>query len=289
MKISGILSSTMKRPIPKELEHSILGKKAAYATSYDPALIFSLPRATQRNQLGIPSNPLPFYGYDIWNDYETSWLNSKGKPIVGITTLYIPCDSPQIVESKSVKLYLTSLSSTPFSSKDEVEHIIAKDLSKATGASVQVLIQPLEALSVTTIGKAPGICIDTLDIEIDCYHRRPELLTIDHDSTAEKLHSHLLKTNCPVTGQPDWATLVVEYEGPTINRSGLLRYIVSLRDEQAFNESCVERIFMDLLHHCRPNQLTVYARYTRRGGKEINPYRSTDPQHHCMNIRLARQ
>ena len=272
------------------VQNSALGVKTDYFDHYSPQILYPMPRHFKRSEIGIDKDQgLPFYGFDTWNDYETSWLNSKGKPIVGITTFHIPCSSPNIVESKSIKLYLNSLSNTQFSSKTEVAALISKDLSRAAGADVQVAIYDIATFGGVTLAKPAGINIDHLDIEIDRYEATPSFLSITDEVVAETLYSDLLKSNCPVTGQPDWATLIINYEGSKLQREGLLKYIVSLRNQHEFHEQCIERIFMNILTRCKPLKLTVTGRYTRRGGKDINPCRSTDPNIQIQNQRLVRQ
>lgn len=275
----------------EEIIHSsALGENVDYPSHYAPQVLYPIPRHFKRSELGIDNGQnLPFYGFDTWNDYETSWLNSKGKPMVGITTFHMPCNSPNIIESKSIKLYLNSLSNTQFSSKSEVAALITKDLTRAAGAEVQVTIYELGAFSGATLTKPAGTNIDHLDIEIDRYEATPSYLATTNEIVSETLNSDLLKSNCPVTGQPDWATLIIEYTGPKLQREGLLKYIVSLRNQHEFHEQCIERIFINILSRCKPSHLTVYGRYTRRGGKDINPYRSTNPNIKVQNQRLIRQ
>lgn len=268
---------------------SPLGQKTAYVSSYDPSLLFPIARHESRNVLGV-ENDLPFYGVDIWTAYELSWLNSMGKPQVAVAEFSIPCDSPFIIESKSFKLYLNSLNQTQFNSFADVSHYLVKDLSAAAGAAVGVNLQSLQE-SLLLISKADeNICLDELNIAVTAYHPEPSLLsTSGGEQVNEKLCSHLLKTNCPVTGQPDWASVFIEYKGQQINHENLLRYIISFREHQDFHEHCVERIFMDILQRCKPTELSVYARYTRRGGLDINPFRSTSSAYEPDVGRLLRQ
>lgn len=271
------------------LHNSTLGQQTNYTNQYDPKLLYPIPRHFKRAELGI-IEPLPFYGFDIWNDYETSWLNTQGKPMVAITEMHIPCTSVNIVESKSLKLYLNSLSDVPFSKAADIQTLIQKDLSAITESDVRVIIHSLDTLNTITLAPPPGICIDQLDISIDTYETAPHYLTGDHNHiVTEKLYSHLLKSNCPVTQQPDWGTLIIEYTGRKISREGLLRYIVSLRHQYEFHEQCIERIFINIMQQCQPQALTVLGRYTRRGGKDINPYRSTEQNILIRNQRLIRQ
>jgi 7-cyano-7-deazaguanine reductase len=234
---------------------------------------------------------LPFYGLDIWTGYELSWLNPQGKPVVALAEFLVPCNSEFIVESKSFKLYLNSLNQTVFADTEQLQKVLVRDLSGVANAPVQVLLYPVGAPSVLQkITSLPGTCLDELPVAINTYQPEPGYLsTLDVDLVEETLHSHLLKTNCPVTGQPDWASLQITYKGRAIEREGLLRYIVSFREHQDFHEHCVERIFMDILERCTPEALTVYARYTRRGGLDINPLRTTDAKVEFMPARLVRQ
>ncbi|MCG8633734.1 MAG: NADPH-dependent 7-cyano-7-deazaguanine reductase QueF [Desulfobacterales bacterium] len=251
-----------------------LGNRITHSRYYDPAQLFPVKRAQGRDSINIKA-PLPFHGEDLWTAYELSWLNRKGKPVVAMGEITFPCTAPFLVESKSLKLYLNSFNQSRFESAGKVKEIMEKDLSHAAGAGVSVEIylpQRFDALDVT----APkGLCIDDLDIEITDYEVNPSLLTAGKGQVNETLYSNLLRTNCPVTEQPDWATVVIEYLGRPINREALLAYLVSFREHTGFHENCVEKIFMDLMARCTPEFLTVYARFTRRGGIDINPYRST--------------
>jgi 7-cyano-7-deazaguanine reductase len=268
---------------------SPLGKTVAYETRYNPALLYPIPRAEKRVELGITGD-LPFVGVDIWNAYELSWLNPRGKPMVALGELIVPADSPNIIESKSLKLYLNTYNQTGFGGIDEVQARIAADLSKAAGAAVEVHLTPVDQAK-RGIGVPAGICIDSLDIAIDTYQPAPHLLKVLPGSNAsdEILYSHLLKSNCLVTGQPDWGMLAVRYSGPSVDRESLLRYVVSFREHNEFHEQCVERIFTDILRRCGPERLAVWARYTRRGGLDINPVRATDKEWADANVPEARQ
>lgn len=271
-------------------EHSPLGKTSAYIAEYDPTLLYPIERAGKRGEIGIQDD-LPFRGVDIWNAYELSWLNPKGKPVVAMGEFFIPADSPRLIESKSFKLYLNSFNQTKLGSVREAAERMANDLSKAAGAEVRVTLVPLSQMgSSADIATLPGQCIDELDIETDCYETNPSLLACSPDETvAETLHSHLLKSNCLVTGQPDWGSIVIDYSGPRIDQAALLKYLISFRQHNEFHEQCVERVFQDVMRVCGAERLTVYARYVRRGGLDINPYRSNDPQFQADNRRLARQ
>ena len=257
------------------VDSSPLGQKTAYISEYDASLLFPIPRSESRKALGLVGD-LPFYGIDIWTGYELSWLNSKGKPEVAIAEFSIPIDSPFIVESKSFKLYLNSFNQTKFSSLDDVKAALVKDLSAAAGATIVIDLRYLHDASLLIDSTLNAICLDDLDVAVESYHPQPELLAVDQSVTVtESLCSHLLKSNCPVTGQPDWASLFVEYSGAKIDHESLLKYVISFREHQDFHEHCVERIFLDLQTYCKPESLSVYARYTRRGGLDINPFRSS--------------
>ncbi|HCE9326954.1 TPA: NADPH-dependent 7-cyano-7-deazaguanine reductase QueF [Pseudomonas aeruginosa] len=257
-------------------EHSPLGKTSEYVSSYTPSLLFPISRTAKWAELGLSAETLPYRGVDIWNCYELSWLTPAGKPVVAIGEFSIPADSPNIIESKSFKLYLNSLNQSAFDSREALRAVLQKDLSAAAGAPVGVRLRSLDEVAEEGIGRLPGRCIDELDIAVDGYEQpRPELLRCDAGQIVEEqLYSHLLKSNCPVTGQPDWGTLVVDYRGPALDPASLLAYLVSFRQHQDFHEQCVERIFLDLQRLLRPQALSVYARYVRRGGLDINPYRS---------------
>lgn len=275
------------------MSHNPLGQQTDYVSVYAPQLLFPIARSESRKLLGI-GDTLPFYGVDIWTGYELSWLNVKGKPVVAVAEFFIPCSSEFIVESKSFKLYLNSLNQTQFETVAEVERLIAQDLTRITHADVHVAISLLSASAdaaqhLAHIAEVQGVLLDELDVVVDTYHPAPELLTTDAGLADECLVSHLLKTNCPVTGQPDWASLVIRYKGNKIQRENLLRYIISFREHQDFHEHCVERIFSDIARMCKPEELVVYARYTRRGGLDINPFRSSNPNTAPELLRLIRQ
>ena len=271
-------------------EHSPLGKSSAYVDQYSPHLLFAIPRAPKWAELGLSAASLPYRGVDLWTCYELSWLTPRGKPVVAIGEFAIPADSPNIIESKSFKLYLNSLNQTAFADAHAVRKTLENDLGAVAGAPVGVRVRSLDEVAGDGIARLPGACIDELDIEVSDYAQpRAELLRCDAGRVVEEaLHSHLLKSNCPVTGQPDWGSVVVDYRGPALDQASLLAYLVSFRQHQDFHEQCVERIFLDLQRVLRPERLTVYARYVRRGGLDINPYRSSaaiQPD----NRRLVRQ
>jgi 7-cyano-7-deazaguanine reductase len=271
-------------------DNSPLGQQTTYVSSYDASQLFPIARAESRKTLGLSQEMLPFHGCDIWTGYELSWLNLKGKPEVAVAEFVIPANSPCIIESKSFKLYLNSLNQTKFTDFEEVKCVLEKDLSAAAGADVLVSLRPLRESNLLIDSTYDASCIDDLDVEIDSYHPSPHYLIADElTKVEEKLCSHLLKSNCPVTGQPDWASVFIEYEGAKIVPENLLRYIISFREHQDFHEHCVERIFMDVLAQCKPASLSVYARYTRRGGLDINPFRSTEKESVTTVGRLLRQ
>lgn len=273
-------------PVPA---HAPLGQQTEYVSEYDASLLFPIARADSRRGLSIDVSDLPFKGEDVWTGYELSWLNLKGKPCVAVAEFRFSCDSESIVESKSFKLYLNSFNQSRFESQQAVEAILIKDLSEACGAQVNLRLSCLADVEWGAVQKLDGFCVDELDVDIDCYHPCPEYLSVDSgEVVSESLCSHLLKSNCPVTGQPDWASVHIRYRGRQISRAGLLRYVVSFREHQDFHEHCVERMFTDLMSRCQPEELTVYARYTRRGGLDINPMRSTDAASVAQS-RLVRQ
>jgi len=271
-------------------EHSPLGKSSEYIATYTPSLLFPIPRAAKWAELGLSAETLPYVGVDFWNCFELSWLLPSGKPVVAIGEFSIPADSPNIIESKSFKLYLNSLNQTPFVDTASLEAVLRADLSAAAGKPVGVRVRHLSEVQAEGVVALPGVCIDDLEISVSDYaHPRPELLRCDASRTVEEsVHSHLLKSNCPVTSQPDWGSVVVEYRGAALDHASLLAYLVSFRQHSDFHEQCVERIFLDLQRLLKPEKLTVYARYVRRGGLDINPYRSTEAVV-FKNQRLVRQ
>jgi 7-cyano-7-deazaguanine reductase len=268
----------------------LLGKTTEYVSQYDSSLLCLFPRQVKRDVIGV-TGELPFVGYDIWNAYELSWLNSKGKPVVAMGEFHMPCESPNLIESKSFKLYLNSFNQTRFADSSAVAETLRRDLSRVAGGDVIVRLLVGEQFVGERIESLPGECIDDLDIEVDQYALDPVLLKDGADvfsPVSEELHSHLLKSNCLVTNQPDWASVLIRYQGGRIDREALLRYLISFRQHNEFHEQCVERIFVDLMRYCQPQLLTVYARYTRRGGLDINPFRSNF-ETWIVNSRLARQ
>jgi 7-cyano-7-deazaguanine reductase len=270
---------------------SPLGKTVGYGADYDPNLLFPIPRAQQRAALGLADEDLPFVGVDFWNAYELSWLDGRGKPRVAIAELRVPAASPNLIESKSLKLYLGSYAQASFADADSLRAQLVRDLSEATGAPVSAVLTPAGSSNAALFETLEGESIDDLPIEVSHYGPpRPDFLTYDDQQKVDEvLVSHLFKSNCPVTGQPDWASLQIRYAGPRIARDGLLRYLVSYRNHCDFHEHCIERIFVDLLQHCAPTRLAVYGRYTRRGGIDINPFRATPGLPLPGNPRTPRQ
>ena len=263
-----------------------LGTQTVYPEAYDPDLLVSIPRAAGRAQLTLPE---AMCGADIWTGYEVSWLEPGGKPRVAVAEFTIDCQSPYIVESKSFKLYLNSLNQQSMVNDQAVVATLEKDLAVGFGDHVAVTLYSPDAFSTLGLTGLPGECLDDQQIDCSTYEPTPEYLSVKGGELAtEALYSHLLKTNCPVTGQPDWASVSIAYTGPQLDREGLLRYLVSFRGHQGFHENCVETIFSDILQRCRPQHLTVYARYTRRGGLDINPWRSTESRAPDF-MRLSRQ
>lgn len=271
-------------------DQSPLGKEVAYTEQYDPSLLFAIPRAPARAQIGVPT-PLPFFGADIWNGYELSWLNEKGKPQIALMKAVVPADSPNIVESKSFKLYLGSFAQTRLGGAEAVRALLQQDLSEAAGASVQIKLTEPGGFGKLQLDELEGVLLDRLDIDTDVYAPDAGLLKAVKGEAhiEETLVSNLLKSNCPVTGQPDWGSLQIRYNGPQIDQEGLLKYIISYRRHTGFHEQCVEGIFMDIMRQCQPTQLAVYARYTRRGGLDINPFRTNFTLPMPDNARTARQ
>jgi len=269
-----------------QVKASPLGQETVYANQYDPSLLYPIARDLNWAAKGMPRASLPFRGMDIWNAYEVSWLDLGGKPVVRIAEFRIPANSHNIIESKSFKLYLNSYNLSRFGGEAEVKARMQQDLSAAAGAPVEVILTSLNAPA--DISQLKGRCLDDLPLQVEHYTPAPELLSASGMVQEETLVSHLLKSNCPVTGQPDWASVQIHYKGPKIDHSGLLAYLISYREHGDFHEQCVENIFMDIWQRCRPQKLSVYARYVRRGGLDINPYRSSindQPQ----NLRLSRQ
>lgn len=269
---------------------SPLGQQTQYISAYSPELLFPIARQQSRQILSLLPDALPFFGMDLWTGYELSWLDERGKPVVAVVEFQIPCVSEFIVESKSFKLYLNSFNQSSFSSAEKVQTILTNDISNVVGVPITVRLEVLPAQMLKNINNMEGVCLDDLPVEVDIYTPEPGLLKVDAKQTVEeRLFSHLFKSNCPVTGQPDWASVQICYAGPKIEHESLLRYIVSFREHQDFHEHCVERMFVDILARCKPKSLSIYARYTRRGGLDINPFRTTESDVLPPAIRLIRQ
>jgi len=276
----------------KELSNLALGKTTNYCSQYNPELLQAVPRSLNRDSLDLDANNLPFIGEDVWYGYELSWLNDKGKPVVAVAEFSFSCTSPNIVESKSFKLYLNSFNQTKFSSWQDVELALTTDLSATAGTEAKVKLFSVNHCPALALTDDTALCIDDLDIEIDDYQLAPELLKAANSTQVahvkEYLVCHLLKSNCLITNQPDWASVYITYSGKQICHQTLLRYLISFRQHNEFHEQCVERIFCDLQRYCQLKSLTVFARYTRRGGLDINPFRSTT-DNKAPKLRTLRQ
>ncbi|MGA8515931.1 MAG: NADPH-dependent 7-cyano-7-deazaguanine reductase QueF [Burkholderiaceae bacterium] len=276
------------------LQNSALGETSAYVDQYDASLLFPITRKPKRDELGM-AGTLPFMGADLWTAYELSWLNPRGKPQVAVAHITVPCETPCIVESKSFKLYLNSFNNTVFDSPESVRARIAQDIGAVAWgkaeSKVGVKLISVEQFNAQTVRELDGLSLDRLDIDCTHYTPAPQLLTaaFDEQPVTETLTSQLLKSNCLVTSQPDWGSVQISYSGPQIEQGGLLQYIVSFRNHNEFHEQCVERIYTDIMARCKPTKLAVYARYTRRGGIDINPWRTSHPQLAPLNVRSARQ
>ena len=272
------------------VDNSMLGKDSTYVDRYAPELLFPIARSESRASLGISHQALPFVGEDVWTSYEVSWLNLGGKPQVAIARFQVPCSSPNIIESKSFKLYLNSFNQERLESEAALSALLEKDLSAAAGATVGVTLERLNTVA-RGLSEPEGVCVDDIDACDFSYEQNPKLLQLDSDQEVEEtLYSELLRSNCPVTNQPDWGSVVIRYRGPKINHESLLRYIVSFRQCQDFHEHCAEQIFCDLMSQCDCRSLSVLARYTRRGGLDINPYRATpDLSETSPGTRFVRQ
>ena len=270
-----------------------LGQATPYPHQYDASLLFPIPRSENRLKLDItPNQALPFVGVDIWNAFELSWLNKRGKPQIAIAEFQVPADSPNMIESKSFKLYLNSFNSARFDDEAEVRERLITDLSAVAGSKISTRLNATEAIAKRGMQEMSGVLMDRLDIEIDpSLSADPSLLEVNESfgPIEQCLVSHLLKSNCPVTGQPDWASIQIRYQGRPILEEGLLRYLIGFRQLGEFHEHCVETIFTDIKRQCKPEKLSVYARYTRRGGLDINPFRTDHNAPWPENTRHARQ
>ena len=261
-------------PFPKNLP---LGQQLLASSEYDPKQLRSVSRKIGRKNIGISDDiSLPFMGEDVWNCWELSWLNSQGKPAIAVAEIRVPAGTPNMVESKSLKLYLNSFSMTRVDSADSLREIIARDIGRIVEEHVSVQLILPEAFGKLRIIEPEGICIDRQKTTITEFSINPDLLAVEKSRVSETLYSRLIRTNCPVTGQPDWATVCLTYSGPRIRPDSLLRYFVSFRQHKGFHESCVETMFCHILQKCQPESLTISARFTRRGGIDINPFRSTE-------------
>ena len=270
-----------------------LGQATQYPEQYDPGLLYPIPRSENRLKLGFrEGQALPFVGVDIWNAFELSWLNHKGKPQIALAEFQIPADSPKMIESKSFKLYLNSLNNARFENENEVRERLVADSSAVAGSKITARIQANDAIAKKGMQEMGGVLLDRLDIEIDPHiPADPNLLGVNEEfgPIEQCLVSHLLKSNCPVTGQPDWASVQIRYQGRPILEEGLLRYLIGFRQLGEFHEHCVETIFSDIKRQCKPDKLSVYARYTRRGGLDINPFRTDHNAPWPENTRHSRQ
>lgn len=274
--------------IRDEMTGAPLGVPTTYPDAYDAALLFPVPRGPQRMEIGL-TGTLPFTGADIWTAFELTWLDPHGKPQVAIANFVVPATSMAIVESKSVKLYLGGFAQTRFDGMAEVQTAIERDLAHATGGSVQVKLAAPADFLPARFADLEGDSLNDLPVAIQRYHLTPELLGTDGPVVEETLKTDLFRSLCPITFQPDFASVQIAYRGPAIDRAALLRYLVSYRCHPGFHEHCVERIFVDIMARCRCDSLSVYARFTRRGGVDINPFRTNAGRPAPPNVRTARQ
>ena len=267
-----------------------LGKQVDYEFEYNPGLLQGVPRSLSRDTLDLANSSLPFDGIDTWTGYELSWLNLKGKPNVAILECHVPITSENLIESKSFKLYLNSFNQTKFASAEDVRQVLQADLSACAGETIEVKLILPEQFTSLQFKEFEGTLLDSLDVEIEQYSPNTQFLAVVKSGAEvkETLISHLLKSNCLITSQPDWASIQIRYEGKAIEHEGLLKYLISFRQHNEFHEQCVERIYNDIMQHCQPDKLTVCARYTRRGGLDINPFRSNYEAPYA-NHRQARQ
>lgn len=255
------------------LQQSQLGKAAVNPKQYDPTWLFPIPRQQGRSTIAVP-DPKPFFGVDLWNSYEFSWLLPSGKPQVAMLQFSFPDDTTNLIESKSFKLYLNAFAQTKFPNTAAVQKTLEEDLSKTSEGKVSVKFILPNQFATQANKEFSGVSLDTLDITIDSYQLNPEYLNVETTKATETLYTHLFKANCPVTGQPDWASIWINYSGKKIQHEGLLKYLVSYREQKEFHEQCVERIFMDVMRHCQPEKLSIYGHFCRRGGLDVNPFRS---------------
>lgn len=272
-----------------EIFASPLGKKTVYNDQYDPIVLYAVNRDQDRNAIGIDAQDLPFQGVDIYNFFDLTWLNSKNIPEYGMLSLYVSCESPNIVEAKSLKLFLLSFANSQFQSINDILTTLEQDLANAFGTKIRVSLANVLSDFMHIESRFTGINLDNLEINCVDKEINPDLLKSDPTQSAnEQLCTDLLKFGCPVTGKPNWGSVRITYNGPKIDQASLLQYIISYRNYKGLQEQCIERIFNDILKHCKPEKLTVEGRYTRRGGLDINPVR-TNVDYNPPNMRLFRQ
>ncbi len=269
------------------MPESLLGQQTSYPQRYDPDILVAIPRATQRKKIGLTSK-LPFYGKDVWHAYELSWLNDRGLPQVALGRFSVDCTSPALIESKSFKLYLNSHNQQAYTSREEFIRVLKQDLSEKAGAEIDVVLSSPDAEQ--QLSRPAGSKLDTLDIDIDAYQPDSSLLQIESDEQVqESFYTDLFRSNCPITGQPDWASVMISYQGSKISATSLLAYLVSYRLHNGYHEDCVEQIFCELMHVCQPHKLYVQANFLRRGGLDICPIRSNTEMAINDIQRLVRQ
>ncbi len=266
---------------PGSVQDSLLGRSAEYPRSLDAGILFPIARAQSRLSLplsGVDTAILPFVGEDRWTAWELSWLDQRGKPQIAVARITVPADSPNLVESKSLKLYLNGYAARRFDHADAVLARIGADLAPVLGIAADVSLTVGAGVDTLAVSVLEGDSLDEQAIEISHGDAvAPQwLVAADGAAIEETLVTRLFRSNCPVTGQPDWADLQIRYRGPAIDHAGLLRYLVSFRDSREFHEHCVERIWLDIQARCQPQALLVHARFTRRGGIDINPWRAHD-------------
>lgn len=257
------------------LSDTPLGRSSEYVDTYTPALLCPVPRWDAREDLELEMEKAPFNGVDVWTAYELSWLDQRGKPVVAMAEIRVPCHTRHLIESKSLKLYLNSFANSRIDDRRKLVQILEDDLSQCAGGPVEVHIQDLQEAEREPWLDIHGTNVDNIDLDVDSYDYDPQLLMTEQGPVRnETLFSHLLRSRCPVTGQPDWATVLIRYSGEPISHASFLRYVISLRNHQGFHEQIIERIWLDVMRQCKPAHLTVYGRFTRRGGIDINPFRS---------------
>lgn len=285
------MSDTVKEHNQIRVDQSELGLPSCYDAQYNPERLCAIPREGKRKEIGIDPQHLPFTGFDCWNHYEVSWLSEKGKPVVAIAEIIYDCATPYLIESKSLKLYFNSFNNTKFRDTEAVRLVVLRDLRLKICGDVHVRIVSLKEKEHVLLHSAPyGECLDDLDVSCSVYHVEPRFLAVEEKIVEEVVYSDLLKSNCLVTNQPDWGSVQIAYTGRKMDREGLLKYLVSFRNHNEFHEQCIERIFVDIMKQCKPTKLTVYGRYTRRGGLDINPYRTNEKGNLVrLNQRLIRQ